>query len=165
MTDVQTSVSRCVTPGRQYEMHRLNVQLASGEILAIVDEELSAAIQSSTRDETLMRYQEFKKLQERACLGQATTKRDTRSRHDLDSVRTEPHLWELRLQVGSWLLRQYHAEPAEFPSLLVAVKAYSKEVQGKTGQEITDEQDSEIAVGAARYDRESCRHWGWGTVS
>lgn len=152
MTDLQTPISRCVTPG-QYEMRRLRIELESGEIIKVVDDELAEAIQGSTRNETLTRYQAFKQLMERACRGEATTKRDVRTRHDLEYVITEPWLWELRLEVDGWLLRQFHAEPKEHPQLLVAVKAYSKVVTGKDKQTLRDEQDAEIKEGAARYIR------------
>lgn len=160
MSDNRVGPSRCTVPGRQYVMHRLTEQGPVGEEVPTVDQELARAMQGPSPDTTLMRYYDFKALEDRACAGEATTRQDKRRRYDLDYVEKEPLLWELRLDVDGWLLRQYHAEPEHLPHLLVAVKAHVK-VVFEDDEATAIAQNAEIQEGADRYRREQPRSWGW----
>lgn len=142
-------------------MHNLSVQHANGDVVPVVDNELAAAIRASTHQETLMRLGEYKALVNRARSGRATTKQDQYTQYDLQGIGLDPRLWELRLEVDGWLLRQYHAEPPSHPTLLVAVKAHAKKIFTDDGGATIEAQDSEIVQGARRYDDERHRDWGW----
>lgn len=78
----------------------------------------------------------------------------------LKPIRTDPDIYELRWFEYGEHLRQYHAEPPEFPDHLVILHMHIKHLS-PTSDEVTDDlQQQEINWAVMRYKGGRHRDWG-----
>jgi hypothetical protein len=68
----------------------------------------------------------------------------------LKPIVLDPELWELRWQFGRELYRQYHAEPANMPAWLLALRFHRKVVNLEDEGETLSLQNEEINIAQRR---------------
>jgi hypothetical protein len=90
----------------------------------------------------------------------AAARGELRGSEQLDPVRTQPTLWELRWKWRHGVEgRMYHAEPAGGRPDMVALLFHRKHADGDSA-EIKNHQDAEMQLAADRYAEGEARRWG-----
>jgi hypothetical protein len=83
-------------------------------------------------------------------LRSAASRGELMSGEDIKPISLDPELWELRWQFGPDLYRQYHAEPANMPGWLVALRFHRKTVNPSDQAQTRQLQDAEIVIAQKR---------------
>jgi hypothetical protein len=96
------------------------------------------------RSEVIFRYAAIDQLRGAAARGELIPDEDVKP------ISRDPELWELRWQFGRDLYRQYHAEPANMPGWLLALRFHRKQVVPGDDAQTRNLQDDEIVVAQRR---------------
>ncbi|WP_243077345.1 hypothetical protein [Microbacterium sp. SS28] len=70
---------------------------------------------------------------------------------DLQPIHRDPELYELRWNFGETLVRQYHAEPARLPQVLVKLHLHLKHLATESESLTTELQNQQIGYALLRY--------------
>ncbi len=146
-------------------MHRLIADADTDLPRHVVNDELEAIFKQFQRElphqEFLRRLGQFRALNHSAAIGELEEGGDSASDAPLKPVAQDPTMWEFR---WAWsrntLLRQYHFEPRDIPSLVVIAKAHLKEIASGDEGTIRALQNEAISEARARYFREQRTRWG-----
>jgi len=95
-----------------------------------------------------------------AARGELVLPTDLRVRGELDAIRADPDLFELRWTMLSKQVRQYHAEPVSHPDSLVRLHLHMKADSGHFDPSAGARQEQEIQKAADRYHNGAADDWG-----
>ncbi|PPH11634.1 hypothetical protein C5C71_06420 [Rathayibacter sp. AY1C1] len=103
-------------------------------------------------------------LEARASRGEVVIPDDARLPGDLDAIRSDPDIYELKWTLLSKKIRQYHAEPRLLPDHLVRLHLHIKVDSGRGDDSADAQQQVEIDKAVARYHDGEPSTWGvWRT--
>ena len=139
------------------------------EWLEFIDETDQAVVEFATwlmtlipaaRKDLVGRIDELKNL---AARGEIVLPEDESERGELDAIRRNPDLYELRWTLYTKVVRQYHAEPARLPENLVSLLIHIKTDTAHPGvPQPHGDQDVEISKALLRYSAGEKSDWGAG---
>ncbi|WEV70020.1 hypothetical protein OZX73_03965 [Bifidobacterium sp. ESL0775] len=101
---------------------------------------------------------ELRILMSKACMGKLDYSENARGKSPVSPCRSQPDIWELRLNIRDQKYRIYYSEQDGAPDF-VALRIHSKKI-ARTDAETNRLQDNEMRLAQERYTEYKPQRWG-----